>query len=200
MHDQEGDDAAAIVASISDPDRFAVIFDRHAPHVHRYVARRLGGEVAADLVAEVFLAAFRRRSRYARDRTDARPWLYGIASNLIKQHRRDEARRWRLLARLPPEPHEPDHAEKADDRISAQAARCELARALAQLSGADRDVLLLIAWEQLTYDEVATALDIPIGTVRSRLNRARGKLRAQLEGLDPHATADMSLEELLSNE
>jgi len=84
------DDAVIIKASLRDPDLFAVIFDRHAPHVHRYLARRLGREAADDLVGETFLVAFGKRQRYDTGRADARPWLYGIATNLVGQHRRDE--------------------------------------------------------------------------------------------------------------
>src|SRR4051794_6783253 len=91
-----GDDAAGIEDSARTPERFAVIFDRHAPYIHWYLARRLGAEAADDLVAETFLAAFRQRSRYDSGRRDARPWLYGIASNLLNQYHRQETRRYRL--------------------------------------------------------------------------------------------------------
>src|SRR5882757_477329 len=93
---EKEDDASIIGDSVGRPDRFAAIFDRHAPHIQRYLARRLGQQIADDLVAETFLVAFRRRARYDLGRTDARPWLYGIATNLIGQHRRDEVRRFRL--------------------------------------------------------------------------------------------------------
>lgn len=92
------DDATLIERSWREPERFAELFDRHAPAVHRYLARRLGEQVAADALAETFLAAFRRRERYDTARADALPWLYGIATNLVGQHRRDEARRHRLVA------------------------------------------------------------------------------------------------------
>jgi RNA polymerase sigma factor (sigma-70 family) len=191
------DDAAILAASVTDPETFTLIFDRHAPTLHRYVVRRLGPEVAEDVVAEVFLAAFRRRTRYDQAYGDARPWLYGIASNEIAQHRRQEARRWRLLAELAPDPATPDHADPADARVSAQAARPALARALGRLSRGEREVLLLLAWEELSYEEIATALDIPIGTVRSRLSRARAKLRPAFTAHDPELA---SIQELFSNE
>jgi DNA-directed RNA polymerase specialized sigma24 family protein len=82
------DDAAVIEASFAEPDRFASLFDRHAPYIHRYLARRIGGQAADDLVAETFLVAFRKRARYDLRCHDARPWLYGIATNLVGQHRR----------------------------------------------------------------------------------------------------------------
>jgi RNA polymerase sigma-70 factor (ECF subfamily) len=177
----ERDDAAIVQASLRDPDQFAAIFDRHAPYVHRYLARRLGREAADDLVAETFLVAFGKRKRYDQSRADARPWLYGIATNLVSQHRRDEARQLRLRNALSPEPDVASHAEQVVAQVAAQAMGRLLGTALTELSTGDRDVLLLIAWEGLTYDQVATALDIPVGTVRSRLNRARKLVRDVLE-------------------
>src|SRR5215472_16874873 len=94
-----GDDAAVIARSVHDPEQFAVVFRRHAPEIHRYVVRRLGPGAAEDVVAETFLTAFQLRSRYQRDRPDARPWLYGIATNLVGRHRRSEIRQYRALAR-----------------------------------------------------------------------------------------------------
>lgn len=181
-------DAVAIEASWREPERFAVLFDRHAPHIHRYLARRVGREVADDLAAEVFLAAFAQRRRYDLTRPDARPWLYGIATNLLGQHRRDEGRHWRILQAAAPEPAVPSHAERVAADVTAQAVRALLGTALAGLSPGDRDVLLLIAWEQLTYHEVAHALAIPVGTVRSRLHRARSQVRRVLAGTAAAAT------------
>ena len=98
------DDAAVIEASRAEPDRFASLFDRHAPYIHRYLARRVGRQAADDLVAETFLVAFRKRAGYDRRYRDARPWLYGIATNLVAQHRREEARQFRLRQAAGPEP------------------------------------------------------------------------------------------------
>jgi RNA polymerase sigma-70 factor (ECF subfamily) len=182
----DGDDAAIIEDSLLDPEGFGVVFDRHAPYIHRYLARRLGPEIADDLTAETFLIAFRRRHRYDLSRPDARPWLYGIATNLVGQHRRDEAHRLRLRrAAIVPDSGETCHADRVAAVVTAQAARDALTAALATLSPPDRDVLLLIAWEQLSYEEVAAAVGIPVGTVRSRLNRARKKIRQALRGSDP---------------
>ena len=179
------DDAGIVERSIRNPELFSVIFNRHAPTIHRYLARRLDRDTADDLVGEVFLVAFRRRERYDCARSSALPWLYGIATNLIGQSRRDEARSYRLLARLAPEPDEDCHAERVAAIVAAGAVRGLLLAALGRLTPGDRDVLLLIAWEGLTYDEVASALDIPVGTVRSRLNRARRKVRAELGDSNP---------------
>ncbi|MGW4060394.1 RNA polymerase sigma factor [Amycolatopsis sp. NPDC004747] len=177
---EAGDDADVITASLAHPERFAAVFDRHAPHIHRYLARRLGGQVAEDLMGETFLIAFGGRARYDPAFPSARPWLYGIATNLVGQRRREEAREYRLRATLGPPAEQASHADRVAERVTAQAMNERLAAALAGLARGDRDVLLLIAWEGLSYEEVAAALGIPVGTVRSRLNRARRKVRAAL--------------------
>jgi len=174
-------DAAIIERSTRHPERFAEIFDRHAPHIQRYLARRLGAQTADDLVAETFLIAFDKRSRYQLERPDARPWLYGIATNLVGKHRREEVREYRLRNAIVPVPDADGHADVVAARVTAQAMHRMLAAALADLNHGDRDVLLLIAWEGLPYEEVAHALAIPVGTVRSRLNRARRLVRAALD-------------------
>ncbi|HEX8629382.1 MAG TPA: RNA polymerase sigma factor [Catenuloplanes sp.] len=187
------DDAAVIAESTRTPERFGVIFDRHAPYIHRYVGRRLGAEVTDDLVAETFLVAFRSRDRYDPTRTDARPWLYGIATNLISQHARKQARWFRLGCSLAPEPDVACHADQVVGDVVAQGTRAELTAALRGLSPGDRDVLLLVAWEDLTYEETASALGIPVGTVRSRLNRARRKVREALTAADSTMTFEETL-------
>jgi RNA polymerase sigma-70 factor (ECF subfamily) len=190
------DDAAVIEGSLREPERFAGLFDRHAPYIYRYLARRAGREVADDLVAETFLAAFAKRDRYDLSHSDARPWLYGIATNLIGQHRRDEVRQYQIRQAATAGPEVPGHADRVAADVTAQAMRPLLDAALAALSPGDRDVLLLIAYEQLSYQEVARALGIPVGTVQSRLHRARAKVRQVLAGTDAAAT----YEELTSNE
>jgi RNA polymerase sigma factor (sigma-70 family) len=178
-------DAEIIGRSVADPERFAELFDRHAGRIHGYLARRLGRDAAADLVGETFLVAFGRRNGYDPAYADARPWLYGIATNLVAAHRRDEVRRYRLRLALPPESTVDSPAERVAAGVTARAVRRQLVQALAALADRDRDVLLLVAWEQFSYEEVAAALDIPVGTVRSRLNRARRQVRAALGGTDP---------------
>ncbi|MBX6382465.1 MAG: RNA polymerase sigma factor [Microbispora sp.] len=170
-----------IAASLTTPESFAGVFDRHADEIHAYAGRRLGPEHADDVTAETFLVAFRKRHRYDTSRPDARPWLYGIAGNLISRHRRAEVRRLRALARAPHEAGSLHEEERGAERASAAALRPALAAALAGLSAAERDLLLLVAWADLSYEEAAEALKIPIGTVRSRLHRVRGKLRRHLD-------------------
>lgn len=174
------DDAELIRRSLSEPETFAELFDRHAPRIHRFVARRLGDDAADDIVSETFLAAFRVRHRYDLSRSDAQPWLYGIAVRLIGKKRRAEVRKWRALARAGAERSSDGGLLDADARVSAGMAHAALAEAIARLAPRDRDVLLLIAWEDLSYEEVATALGVPIGTVRSRLSRARRQVRVAL--------------------
>ncbi|MCT2547803.1 MULTISPECIES: RNA polymerase sigma factor [Streptomyces] len=171
------DDAEVIAQSLEEPEIFAGLYDRHAPDIHRYAARRLGEGAADDITADTFLVAFRSRRRFDRSRSSARPWLYGIAANLIGKHRRSEERGLRALARTGQDPVAASWSDRCDDRIAAQA---PLAAALAALSPGDRHVLLLVAWADLGYQEVAQALGIPLGTVRSRLNRARRKVREAL--------------------
>jgi RNA polymerase sigma factor (sigma-70 family) len=181
-------DAAAVVArSVCDPDQFAVIYDRYVGEVYRYVAGRLGRDVAEDLAAETFLIAFRKRDRFDPALGRVRPWLYGIATTLVGQHRREETRRYRALARAGRRVLDSveSHDDRVADAVTAEQLGRKLAAALADLGHGDRDVLLLVAISELTHQEVALALDIPYGTVGSRLNRARRALREALGVVDP---------------
>lgn len=177
----EGDrsDAEVIVSSLDDASRFGEIFDRHYGEINRYLARRLGGAAADELAAETFVRAFGARGRYEPAAADARPWLYGIAANLARRHWRTERRRLRAYARTGIDP-VCDETADVDRRVDALAAGPQLAAALAALSGREREVLLLFAWADLGYEEISTALGIPVGTVRSRLSRARAHVRELL--------------------
>jgi RNA polymerase sigma factor (sigma-70 family) len=180
--DTDGD-AALVARSLHEPEAFTALFDRYAVPIHRYLARRIGAAHAEDLLAQTFLVAFETRARYHAGRAGVRPWLYGIATNLLRRHRRDEVRQFRAFARTGTDPDVPCPAEAVAERVDADAAARGLGRALAAMPARDRDVLLLTAWADLPYEEVARALDIPVGTVRSRLHRARARLRAELDGL-----------------
>ncbi|MEU7002605.1 RNA polymerase sigma factor [Nonomuraea sp. NPDC046570] len=173
-------DAVIIEQSRREPERFAAIFDRYYPEIHGYAERRLGGGLADDVAAETFLIAFDKRTGYDVSRADARPWLYGIASNLIARHRRAEVRLYRALARTGPDKPVEDHADQVAGEVDEGARRPRLAQALAEIADGDRDVLLLVAWAELTSEEVGTALGIPAGTARSRLHRARKRIQAAL--------------------
>jgi len=192
--DDADDDAALIERSRHDPEAFAGLYDRHAAPLHRYAARRLGVSAADDIVADTFFDAFRGRHRYNLSVSDARPWLYGIAANLIGKHSRAEVRMLRAYARTGADPVLAEaHIDEADGRLASAAVRQDLAAALAGLAAGDRDVLLMIAWADLSYTEVATALGIPVGTVRSRLHRARARIRTALGGHDPTSVREESL-------
>jgi len=183
----DADDAAVIQLSRHEPEYFTELFRRHAPYIQRYVVRRLGQDAADDIVAETFLLAFRQRDSYDQARSDARPWLYGIATNLIGHHRRAEIRLYRALARTGADPVTESFTDRIDDRVSASTASRRLAAALARLSAELRDTLLLVAWGDLSYEETATALGVPVGTVRSRISRARSALRRSLGDTNPAA-------------
>ena len=167
-------DAAVIAASITEPGRFGVLFDRHATVLFRYLVRRVGVDEADSLLGEVFRVAFEKRSTYDCGRPNARPWLYGIATNLLARHRRREARRIhataRLLSRQPPAG---DPADEIVADLDARQLWPRVADAVAGLPEEERDALLLFVWEELSYEDIALALGVPVGTVRSRLNRAR---------------------------
>ncbi|MEV4108736.1 RNA polymerase sigma factor [Nonomuraea sp. NPDC049695] len=176
----------AVPPDLTDPPDlragFEQIFNEHFAEIHRYIARRLSGDAADDLAAEVFLAAY--RGGYDAARGGVRPWLYGIATNLVARHRRTEIRRWKALSRAA-ERDEHDPQDAALSRVAAGEVTGRLAEALAGLNRGDRDVVLLSALGELSHAEVAAALRIPPGTVASRLNRARKKLRKALGEVNP---------------
>jgi len=168
-------DAEVIGRSLGEPEAFGAIYDRHAPALLRFLSRRAGARIAEGLVGELFRIAFERRKTFDTSRSSALPWLYGIGSNLLLKHRRDEARRLRANARIAAD-------DAVDRRSSARAIEARLlfprvADAIEALPDDEREALLLFAWEELPYQSMAEALDLPIGTVRSRLNRARAHLR-----------------------
>ncbi|TDV40752.1 RNA polymerase sigma factor [Actinophytocola oryzae] len=159
---------------------FGRLFDAYARSLHRYLARRVGAENAHDLVSETFLVALNQRHSYDPRRGAVRSWLYGIATNLLRRHVRQELRGLQAAARSIGHTQESvaSHEARVADRLDAAVMAARLAGALAELSEGDRDVLLLTSWAGLDSTEVADALNIPVGTVRSRLHRVRKWLRA----------------------
>jgi RNA polymerase sigma factor (sigma-70 family) len=165
-----------ILRSVQMPEVFEAIFDRHFDLVHRYLARRVGRQRADDLASQTFVVAFERRSSFRLDASDARPWLLGIATKLLANDRRAEQRLVQTFGQLSGNDRHaiiPASPPLESDR--------DLADALARLDPAQRDVLLLHAWGELSYEEIAESLGIPLGTVRSRLSRARARLQAELD-------------------
>ncbi|MBM0230859.1 RNA polymerase sigma factor [Micromonospora sp. STR1_7] len=170
---------------------FGVLFDRHGEAVRAFCARRTGSSDAADdLVSIVFLEAWRRRGEVELIDGNALPWLYGIARRTMQHRWRTALRHRRTLERLTPVPATPDHADEVAGRLDDERHLAQLRRALERLRPPDRDVLLLCVWQGLSYAEAAVALGVPVGTVRSRLSRARSRLGAKTEALNtPHPAA-----------
>jgi RNA polymerase sigma-70 factor, ECF subfamily len=164
---------------------FEETFEAEFPPLHRYLHRRVGGSSADELAAETFAVAFRSWDRLDPARP-VRPWLYGIAANLMRHHWRKERRMLRAYARTGVDP-VLGQEDEAVERADADVRHRELADALAGLRRNEREILLLHAWAELTDAEIADALDLPPGTVKSRLSRTREKLRNQLGGVGQEA-------------
>ena len=185
-------DAELLARAATEPELFGVVFDRHFATIHRYLERRIGRDGADELSGEVFRIAFEQRRRFRPVHESALPWLYGLATNLmLKRWRGERARRGRSSGSR--RRRETATATEAhDDRIAATAARAAgCSTRSRELPEGDRDVVVLVAWEELTYEEVAAALDIPVGTVRSRLNRARTRLRELLPEIGNEPVRDV---------
>src|ERR1700739_4202876 len=185
----EGDsrlsDVEIVRASIRDPSRFGEIFDRYSDDILRYASARLGSDLAEDVTAETFLAAFRARGRYDLSRGHARPRLYGIAVGQIGKHSRTERRYRQALSRIQAETITADFGDRVADRVTAEQLRPRLSAVLSALPRRDRELLLLVAWTDLTYEESAQALGVSVSAVKSRLHRIRVRTRQALGGTNP---------------
>ncbi|WP_091234591.1 RNA polymerase sigma factor [Microbacterium sp. 3J1] len=171
-------DSEIIRRSLDRPPAFAELFDRHSRVVNAFATYRVGRETAEDILSETFLVAFRRRADYDSVHESAVPWLLGIASRLIRRHRAVEAQHWRsFVAEVSRGEHSSEGGvDDAMTRVDAEREVHALRSSIAALAPKDRETLLLYAWQGMTYDEIATALKVPVGTVRSRLNRVRRRL------------------------
>jgi len=154
---------------------FTKVFEAEFPTIHRYLRRRIDAAVAEEIAAETFATAYANWDRFDETRP-VRPWLYGIAANLLRHHRRTEERQLRAYARTGVDPAADTNAEIVA-RLDADRDRPQLAGVLASLRPVDREVLLLHAWAELSDEEIAEALSMPVGTVKSRLHRTRHRLR-----------------------
>jgi RNA polymerase sigma-70 factor (ECF subfamily) len=169
----------------TDPGVFGLLFERHGRAVYNYCFRRTADwSVAEDLTSIVFLEAWRKRNEVRIHGDTLLPWLYGVATNVLRNRSRSLRRYRSALARLPVE-HEADFADEAGERIDDERQMRRVLDALRRLPKRDQDVLALCAWSELTYEEAAVALDLPVGTVRSRLSRARRRLRDESETSPP---------------
>ncbi len=175
---QSQSDSEVIEASLDEPRVFGLIFERHYDAVHGYLQRRLDGSRADEIASQTFLMAFDGRARFDRRRSDSRPWLFGIATNLAHNHRRHEIVELRAIAAMTPE--SGTGIDGVEARVDAERMRGVLAQGLAELPAEEADVLCLLVWAELNQAEIADALAIPLGTVKSRLSRARGRLQRSL--------------------
>jgi RNA polymerase sigma-70 factor (ECF subfamily) len=172
--------AAASRSSRRSPDaiRHARLWDEHAQRIYRYCFRRTADrELAEDLTSIVFLEAWRRRSKVQLAAEAELPWLYGVAANVVRNQWRSQRRYRAALARLSRPRDEADLAEDAVDHLADQERMQRLVKASESLPQIEQDVLTLCAWEDLSPKQAAVALDVPEATVRTRLHRARARLR-----------------------
>jgi RNA polymerase sigma-70 factor (ECF subfamily) len=176
------DIATPVRCSLVEGQAFEAAFTANFSYVHRFLARRVGSALADDLAAETFAVAFRRRATFDPSLGEVRAWLFGITTNLLRAHWREQQHLLALEARIMGEPGPP--ATEGDDEALARWVAPRLARALGLLSQDHRDVLLLHAWADLSSEEIASALEVPAGTIRSRLSRARAELRDYLGNFD----------------
>jgi RNA polymerase sigma-70 factor, ECF subfamily len=176
-----------------DGSAFGVLFERHAGRIYNYCFRRTADwALAEDLTSSTFLVAWRSHGRAPLQAESALPLLYGIATNALRNQRRSLRRRREAFARLPVERvEETDFAEDASTRLDDQAAMRQLLRLFARLPRREQDVVALCDWSGLSYEDAAAALDIPIGTVRSRLARGRHRLRELATASGPEPDVDV---------
>ncbi|MGH2399766.1 MAG: RNA polymerase sigma factor [bacterium] len=173
----------ALAAEIrSNPQQtFGRIFELHGTTIYNYCFRQTASwDAAEDLTSTVFLEAWRCRNRLVIKDGSILPWLYGIATNVCRRERRGSFRQWRALRRLPSMVDQPDPADEVASRVDDERRMAEVLTELGRLPTRQRDVVVLVAWEELDYEAAAIALGIPVGTVRSRLSRARRRLSDSL--------------------
>ncbi|GJF30087.1 DNA-directed RNA polymerase sigma-70 factor [Kitasatospora sp. NE20-6] len=165
-----------------DQSAYGEIFDEHAQALFAYAARTLGDRSAAeDAVSLTFLEAWRQRDRLLEDGGPVRPWLFGIATNVLRNTARSARRHRAAMARLPARDPVPDFADELVSRLDDVERLAAARRALARMRRGDREVFRLCVWVGLDYASAAEALGVPVGTVRSRLSRARARLRTFAE-------------------
>jgi RNA polymerase sigma factor (sigma-70 family) len=184
-------DSEIIERSRDNPGLFAELYDRHARTIFRFAIRQVGTGAAEDVMSETFLVAFERRAAFDPTVGAALPWLYGIATTLLKKYVRSEATARRGILAAGKADVVTDDIAVLESRVDAESSVRQIDVALRRMAKRDRDVLLLHAWADLSYEDIARALEIPIGTVRSRLNRARRVLRTAIDrGASPQKGVD----------
>jgi RNA polymerase sigma-70 factor (ECF subfamily) len=162
-----------------DPDAFSVLFDSYARAVYNLAYRLRGNWTEAEeIVSLTFLEAWRLRERVHPGGESLQPWLIGIAVNVTRNFSRAARRHAAAMDRLPPPDAVPDFADELTGRLDDAARLAAVRAAFGRLRATEQDVVALCIWSGLDYTAAAEALAIPVGTVRSRLSRARRKLRA----------------------
>jgi len=184
-------------ACAGDHSAFGDLFVRHANRIHNYCFRRTGSwTLAEDATSQTFMETWRKRSSIAV--TDSLlPWLFVAANNVCRNSERASRRATNLLVKAPLTEHVRDHADDVAARIDSERQMQRVLLALRTLKRADQDVVAMCDWEGLSYDEAATVLGVPIGTVRSRLSRARARLKVLLDDeVGPRADSHVGTDEL----
>jgi RNA polymerase sigma-70 factor, ECF subfamily len=180
-----------------DTAAFGLLFERHAKEIYNYCFRRLGEWSAAEeAVSVVFLEAWRRRDKELPP-DKVLPWLYGVATNVLRNQRRSERRFSAALRRVPLPAVTPDFSGEADERLDEERQMRRVLLLMAQLPQREQEVLALCVWSGLSYEEAAIALAIPVGTVRSRLSRARQRFRELVPEFGHEDRAARTAEEVL---
>ncbi len=199
MRPDDPSDAALVARSLAEPEAFGALFDRHGDAVFGYFARRVPRQEVPDLVAETFRLAFDARTRFDPARVRARPWLYGLATNVLRHHLRSARREQAAHLRLVPPAGTMSDEDAVAASIDAASEWPAVAAALGELAEIDREAVLLMAWEELSYAEIAEATGVPVGTVRSRINRARRQLRELVDATGQLPVVPTPTEEVLDH-
>lgn len=180
------DSALVVELHASSAAALAALFDRHGDAIYNYCFRRTASwDAAEDATATVFLELWRGRARVFAHDGSALPWLYGIANNVCRNVDRSSRRGRRAFGRLSAPAAEPDHADFVAERVDSERQMSAVLAAVRRLPPQEQEVLALVIWSGLSYDAAAAALDVPVGTIRSRLSRARSRLTSELPPHEP---------------
>lgn len=178
---RERDDRELWLRSASDPEAFGALFERHAQAVYAFCCWRTGDWSASeDLTSATFLEAWSHRRSVTLTGTSVLPWLLGVANNLARNSARSRGRHRAAVRRLPPPPSAPSSEDEEMRRLDGGGTPGDAVGILAGLSDPEREIVLLVFWSGLSYEEAAEALGVPIGTVRSRVSRTRAKVQRML--------------------
>lgn len=180
-----------VAPAVLDESALLTLYESTAERLHRYVARRVGGDTAQDVVSEAFLVLWDQRAGQVYEADAVRAWLFGVATNLLRGHVRAEERKLRAWSRTyTARVDEADIGDRVSAAVDADVLSGPLTGWLADLRVEEREVLLLHAWAEFSSNEIAVALDVPVATVRTRLHRARARLRTRLAAIDNDFTGD----------